>query len=117
MVEAPFGQIAAHQGFELGQGQAGKISGQLLGADLKQKGRHGAGSSTRTTRGGSQGVKAMRSLARSGKGSAGFQDRAAKTVTDRTVGPRVWRQPIEGPSSPQALEAMDPQPSPSTGLV
>jgi hypothetical protein len=34
-----------HQGFELGQGQAGKIGGQLLGADLKQKGRHGAGAS------------------------------------------------------------------------
>ena len=41
MAQAPLGQVPLHQGFELGQGQAGKIGGQLLGADLKQKGRHG----------------------------------------------------------------------------
>ena len=45
MAQAPLGQVPVHQDLKLGQGQAGEIGGQLLGADLKQKGRHGASAS------------------------------------------------------------------------
>ena len=40
MAQACLPEVAEQHLLELGQGEAGKISRQLLGPDLQQKGRH-----------------------------------------------------------------------------